>query len=219
MEDQQRDRKKRKRLLGYWEMKDEPEKDSHQDFRATIQSVDEFARTKGFEISYDERKVIDETGQLGGKTVYKTRDERVLIVERIPLCDACSNPAMQENYVCHNCGRKVCTYCSVYFKGVFLCKRCLMIQEPLDKREFRILFAVATEVNNTGRIAKAVRVSKEEVELTLRRLYGNGYIMLSCGILFKKFALSDIGEEVLEAYLKIYGADFDIMAFRNRLVE
>jgi len=214
--EEDREKRKRRKLNHTIE---EPEQNSHQDFRATVQPIAEVAESQGFVVAYDTRKAVEENGQMGGRTIYRARDGRAIVVDRIPLCDACSNPDMGKPYVCHKCGRKICEDCWVHFSGVYLCKLCLMRQEPLDKREFKILLAVANEVVNTGKIARAVRTRKEEVQLAIGRLYGNDYIMLSDGIFHKRYMLTERGEEVLEAYQKIYGTCFDIFAFSNRLRE
>jgi len=174
---------------------------------------------EGFEAAYTTKKVVEEPRQMGGRTIYKARDGRVMVVDRVSLCDVCSNPDMEKQHICHKCARKICDDCWVRFKGIHLCIECLMLQEPLVKNEFKVLLAVVQGISNTDKIARAVRTRKEEIQMAMRRLCGNGLIMLEGGLFSRKYVLTEKGEEILEAYQKVYGTGFDIFTFNNRLRE
>jgi len=154
-------------------------------------------------IIFEETKVPARQGEFEGKT-YSYLPNGGLVKEiRISVCDECGRKG-EELDICSKCGKKVCINCSLIFRNKIYCKECMSQIIPLEKEDYEILKAIYEGNKSLIKISRVTKINKEKVREIRRNLLELGLIEKKGVLFFATYELTELGEEALETYSKIY---------------
>jgi hypothetical protein len=125
-------------------------------------------------VIFEENRVVDGTGLLGGKTFTTLPTGQVLKIVRVPVCDACGVRIGEDFTLCHSCGRKLCGKCCVSINGRNCCSVCLTENLPLDKQQYKILVAIANNITKSKAICSLTNIPKDEIRVARIQLLNLG---------------------------------------------
>jgi hypothetical protein len=180
--------------------------------------VEEYRQLRNFRniqeeypILYEQRQAVSRPGELKRTIEFQT-PEGMIEEERILLCNTCHKQIHEEYTVCYSCGLVVCPECSVYWQGANICKACLEEKIPFSKRGFKVLLALANKITSTRRISKLAKIPIETVLQIEQDLLYAGLIELR-GWIIKDFDVTDYGQQLIDAFGKIYSREGDVQQF------
>lgn len=168
---------------------------------------------QGRGIIIEEHRIPERVGRLGGRTFFTNSAGGIEKEIRIPVCDVCGRALSDKFFVCHNCGGKLCGRCVIDFSGEILCLNCLKEELPLNKRNFKVLVAVANGLESLSAISQLIRIKRGEAEQCLQELQDLGLIGQKGLAIFTRTYATDKGLEAIAAYSQIYGRERDVVQF------
>jgi len=168
---------------------------------------------QGRDIIIEENRVPERVGRLGGRTFSTNGTGGIEKEIRIPVCDVCGRALSDKFFVCHNCGGKLCGRCVIDFSGATLCLSCLKEELPLNKRNFKVLAAVANGLESLSALSELIQIKREEAERALQQLQDLGLTRQKGLAIFTRTYTTDKGLEAIAAYSQIYGRERDVVQF------
>jgi len=174
-------------------------------------------------IILDERRVAERPGHLGGRTIYSSPTGGIEREFKVLTCDTCGRRIEEEFIICQECGRKLCDSCAISYQNTNLCVNCLRNVIPLTKQAYKVLVALANEVQDVRTISKITRMIKDDVVNARNHLLALRLIMKRGFSIFSEVRITDSGLEAIGAYRQVFGQDDDVIQFdielRNYLAE
>jgi len=115
-------------------------------------------------VIYDESRIVEAQGLLGGKTYLTSAEGDVQKLIRVPACDVCGiNLRRGFVAICHHCGRKMCYLCTLTFEGQAHCINCMKEHHVnLSKKGWKILKCVSEGVVTPSVISRLTKILREE---------------------------------------------------------
>ena len=169
-------------------------------------------------IIFDERKVVGNQGEIEGKRYIELPGGGIAKEISVPVCDFCGKK-LDSFYICVECGKKVCDECAIRHRNRNLCVECLKRELPLEKREYKVLVAVANGITCVRKISRVTRIGKKGIKLIVEGLRKRGFIEKEGFFLFSNLYTTDSGLEAISAYRQVYGMDDDVLQFDLELRE
>lgn len=163
----------------------------------------------------DERKIIAEERELEGKTYLSREDGGIFKENRIPVCDICYRRSENFN-ACSSCKKKLCDSCSISFHNRIYCIVCLDNIIRLTKREYKILTAIANNIQSNV-VADIAKIRKDDMKACETNLLEKGMVEKKGFLFFQKITILDTGLEAIDAYHQVYGKEGDVVIFEEAM--
>ena len=170
---------------------------------------------------FDESRVVEGEGLLGGRTYLASENGDVQKIIRIPTCDVCGS-ALGRGFraICHHCGRKLCERCSISFEGRTHCIDCLRENHVnLGRREWKVLRCIASGVTMVSVIGRITGMGREEVRAIIAGLRAMGLVAIDGFWFLKRPKATEEGLVAVAIYDRIYGDEPGSWRFRRDLDE
>jgi hypothetical protein len=166
----------------------------------------------------DEERIPAGIGHLGGKTLTTTSLGGIKTDKYLPFCDKCGVRCQEEDFVlCYSCRRKVCKQCLIKNGTTFLCIDCLQDLNPLNKKEFKVLYVINKGTSTKREIAKITNIPIDDVSSTVSNLLTRKLILKKGISILSTLQMTDDGMETYGLYATIYETDEDIKQLFEKL--
>jgi len=159
----------------------------------------------------DEKKIVARRGELEGKTYTSNENGGITKEVRVPVCDNCGTTCEKFN-ACSNCQKKLCRPCCITYQSKIYCAECLGSLMPLSKLEYKVLSAIANEVD-PRKVSGIAGLRSKDVDSCQKSL-AEKQMIESEGFLFRKEpSICEKGLEAISAYRQVYGNEEDLLIF------
>lgn len=172
-------------------------------------------RLEGNKLVLDEKKVVARKGELEGKTYTSNEGGGITKEVRVPVCDSCGVSNERFN-ACISCQKKLCHRCSITFQSKTCCAECLNVVMPLSKLEYKVLSAVANELE-PQKISGVAGLRSSDIDSCEKSLAEKKMIESRGCLLFRETSICEKGLDAISAYRQVYGNDEDLLIFEYEL--
>ena len=187
------------------------------DIKNIKRRLDELEKKLAGNIIMEDRKEAARNGELEGRVYYSTPEGGVIKTTKLRIyCDWCGRRSESFD-ACINCGKQLCSECSVYFEGKTLCPECVESICPLSKDEFKALKAIASGVKDPAKVAAVTGIKKEQIGKCIKSLIGKEFVEREGFFPFFELKILDRGIELISAYEQVFRDHKDIAAFEEAL--
>jgi len=163
----------------------------------------------------DERKVVARKGEFEGKTYTSNEDGGIIKEVRVPVCDSCGVSCDKFNS-CTICQKKLCPSCSILYQKRVCCSDCLNEAMPLTKQEYKVLTAIASNLQPSD-IEGVSGLRSSDVEDCIVSLAKKQMIENKGFLFFNETKILEKGLEALNVYLQVYDKEGDVQTFESEL--
>lgn len=188
-------------------------------------------------MSEDKDKFIIEKVQLAGEIVNEpvleksvkeiSSDSRYRKITIAPYFCECGKRITKENAArCSHCGKLLCDDCASKFEysGKVHCKQCLEKYHDLSltKQEYLILLCISNELRNANRIFSITGIKPSTIRKIIHSFIGKYLTKKKASFretFFPKLRLTDLGNDALQVFDRVYGKDEASRKVKQRLAE
>jgi len=118
---------------------------------------------------------------------------------------------------CYKCRSLYHAKSTIEYEKGYLCIRCLSKEHDWDKSFYKIALCLFKGINDERTIQDLTGVEKKVVKERIEGSIGSYIIERWKFLCFRGIRLSDRGEEALALWDKVYGADIDVIALKERI--
>jgi len=142
-----------------------------------------------------------------------------------PYFCVCGKRISKENALrCSHCEKLLCQDCGIPYINEIHCKTCLKKRHKisLTKSEYMLLLCISKEIKSSKKIFQLAGMKTDVVKGTINNFL-NKYLTEEPSSLleklFPKLRLTDLGNDALQVFEKIYGNDSDCLALKKHIEE
>ena len=142
-----------------------------------------------------------------------------------PYFCECGKTISKENALrCSHCEKLLCQDCGIIYLNEIHCKQCLEEQHQisLTKSEYMLLLCISSEISSSRKIFQITGMTIDVVNEKIDNFMDKYLTEEPASLMEKllpKLRLTDLGNDSLQVFEKIYGNDLDCLALKKRIVE
>ena len=142
-----------------------------------------------------------------------------------PYFCQCGKRISKDNALrCSHCEKLVCQDCGILYLNEIHCKPCLAEQHQisLTKSEYILLLCVSSEITSSKKILQITGMKVDIVKEKINSFMDKYLTEEPASIiekLFRRLRLTDLGNDALQVFERLYGNDLDCLSLKKRIAE